>query len=442
MSATHDEYPAEPLALRWTLNPAQWDFVHSPARFSLYIGGIGAGKTFAGAARATLRALEDRGSLGLVGAPTWAMLRDTTQRALFELLPRQAIRRVYRSERRIELRNGSEILLRSLDQPDFARGLNLAWFWLDEAPLCGYYAWEVLKGRLRQPGHATAAWATGTPHGRDGFARDFELAPRRNHALFRASTWSNAHNLPPDFVADLGYGGAFEQQEVYGLFVAFEGLVYAFDASVGGNLAEWEGGPFSRVIGGIDWGYTNPAVALVIGLDGDRRAWQVEEFYQRRASLEETIIPAIVDLTRRRGVQVWYADSEDPEAIDRLNAALGQAGLRCRAQGVRKGAGSVRAGIQTVTAALARRGDGTRGLYVSPRCVHTIAEFGAYAYAAAPGAGAGAEASPKRDPAEEPIKLNDHCLDALRYALHSELSRERAASQTDQWLAELQRRGG
>ncbi|HEU5343589.1 MAG TPA: terminase large subunit, partial [Ktedonobacterales bacterium] len=121
---------------------------------------------------------------------------------------------------------------------------------------------------------------------------------------------------------------------------------------------------------------------------------------------------------------------------------LGQAGLRCRAQGVRKGAGSVRAGIQTVTAALARRGDGTRGLYVSPRCVHTIAEFGAYAYAAAPGAGAGAEASPKRDPAEEPIKLNDHCLDALRYALHSELSRERAASQTDQWLAELQRRGG
>lgn len=36
--------------LVWELNPAQWDFVHTAARFSFYVGGIGAGKTFAGAA--------------------------------------------------------------------------------------------------------------------------------------------------------------------------------------------------------------------------------------------------------------------------------------------------------------------------------------------------------------------------------------------------------
>src|SRR5690349_5428026 len=127
------------------------------------------------------------------------MLRDATERMFFELLPASYVRSFARAEGHLMLRNGSEILFRSLDQPDRVRGLNLAWFWLDEAPLCGYYAWAVLKGRLRQRGFATAGWATGTPHGRDGFARDFDLEPRRNHALFRASTYSNAHHLPPEY---------------------------------------------------------------------------------------------------------------------------------------------------------------------------------------------------------------------------------------------------
>ena len=176
MSAPGEE-SGEREPLMWELNPAQWDFVHTAARFSFYVGGIGAGKTFAGAARAILRMIEDPGSLGLIGAPTYPMLRDASQRTFFALLPRPLIRRYLRAEERLLLRNGSEVLFRSLDAPDRARGVNLAWFWLDEAPLCGHYAWQVLKGRLRQAGHPTAAWATGTPRGQDGFARDFESHP-------------------------------------------------------------------------------------------------------------------------------------------------------------------------------------------------------------------------------------------------------------------------
>jgi phage terminase large subunit len=418
------------VALR--LHERQYDFVFSPAHYSFYVGGRGAGKTWSGALRAIFSTQELPGSLGLVGAPTHPMLRDAAQRMFFDLCPPALIRRHIKTEQRTVMRNGSEILWRSLDQEQRTRGINLAWFWLDEAPFCGYEAWKLLKAALRQPGYLTAAWATGTPHGRDGYARDFELAPRAGHALYRASTRENLHNLPADFIEDLGYSGAFAEQEIEGQFVAFDGLVYAFDATVGGHIAEWEAGrSFNRVIGGIDWGYTNPAVALVVGLDADRRAWVVDEFHQRRASLEETIIPQIVELTRTHNVAVWYADNEDPEAIDRLNAALGRAGLQCRARAVVKGAGSVRAGIQTVTTALSRRGDGTRGLYVSPRCPHTIAEFGAYAYAAAP---EGSDIPTRRDAAEEPIKLNDHALDALRYALHSELT---GIAKTEAYLAQL-----
>ena len=116
------------------------------------------------------------------------------------------------------------------------------------------------------------AWATGTPRGRDGYARDFALAPRAGHALSRASTREHLRNLPPGFIEDLGYAGQFADQEIEGLFVSFDGLVYTFDGSTEGHLKQWDGASFRRTIGGIDWGYTNPAAALVVGLDGDRRA--------------------------------------------------------------------------------------------------------------------------------------------------------------------------
>ncbi len=424
----------------FVLNEVQCAFVECRERFSFYVGGVGAGKTHAGAVRAILRAAHHPGSLGLVGAPTYTMLRDTTQRAFFALLPPALNAGFVKQEGLLRLANSSEVLFRSLDAPDHVRGLNLAWFWLDEAPLAGHYAWQVLKGRLRQRGYATAGWATGTPHGRDGYWQDFEGQPRANHALFRASTYANIHNLPSTYLDDLGYGGNFRRQEVLGLFVAFEGLVYAFDPGPGGHVMEPpEGKRWAEVIGGVDWGFTNPSAALVFGLDGDGRAWQLDEFYQHRAPLEETLLPAILDLTRRHGVTRWYCGPDEPEHISALGAALAAAGLGAVAL---KGDNAIRPGIQTITALLARRPDGSRGLRVAPRCVATITEYGSYQY---PSEGDGSAATGRHSgrsgsgvgAAEVPLKRNDHALDATRYALHTHLSQARA---TDAYLAALRQR--
>ena len=411
--------------LRFRLKPKQRAFIGSTAPFSFYVGGIGAGKTHAGSARSIIRALSQPGSLGLIGAPTYTMLRDTTQRTFFSLLPREAIKSYNRNEQHLVLKNGAEILFRSLDQPDRARGLNLAWFWLDEAPLCGYYSWQVLKGRLRQKGYDPAAWATGTPHGKDGYWRDFEGRPQPGHQLYRASTLENASNLPPGYVESLGYEGSFYEQEVMGLFTAFEGLVYRFESDLTApethvRTPEPEK-QYGQVIGGIDWGFTNPCVLVPFGIDGDGRAWQLDEFYQRRVSLHETVLPTLVEMTRTYGVTRWYAGPDEPEHIQDANKALAAAGLSCR---VLPADNSIRAGIQTVSRLMAQRGDGTRGLYVAPSCIQTIAEYGGYQYATA-------EAN-ERNPDEKPLKQNDHAMDASRYALHTALGVSRRIPLADE----------
>ncbi len=62
--------PGDELRTRWTLHAVQADFVSCRERFSL---------TWAGAVRAIATAWEQPGALGLIGAPTNTMLRDTTQ---------------------------------------------------------------------------------------------------------------------------------------------------------------------------------------------------------------------------------------------------------------------------------------------------------------------------------------------------------------------------
>jgi phage terminase large subunit-like protein len=416
-TASERERQAADLAERervFELNPKQYDFVYDDThKFVAYIGGIGGGKSFAGAVKALRRMIEQPGSLGLIGAPTYPMLRDATMRSVFDIIPRALFASFNKSEGLLRLKNGSEALFRSSDDPDSLRGPNYAWFWLDEAPLCGYYVWKVMKGRLRQSGYATQGWVTGSPHGQDGYYEDFERDLKPAHKLYRASTYENAHNLPPHFIEDLGYTGQFALQEIEGLFVSFEGLVYAFRQEW--HVAEWateRPRPRTR-IGGVDWGFTNPAVALPLYVDGDDRAYVLDEFYERQAGFKG-VSAAIVNFTQRYGIQTWYCGPDEPEHISELNALFGREHLPARAVAA---SDDINPGLDTVRRQLALRPDTTTGLMLSARCAQTRAEFRTYCYPA----GGAAGDSTKRDPQEKPVKKFDHALDALRYCLHSAL---------------------
>jgi len=366
----------------------QHDFVACADRLTAFIGGVGSGKSFAGSAKALLASGKQK-TLGLVVAPTYPMLRDATLRTFIEVAD-EAVAGFYKTEMRAELVNGSEILFRSADDPDRLRGPNLNWAWIDEGALCPAGTWEVVIGRLRAGGKAGECWITTTPKGRNWlYECQSELT------IFRSSTAANPY-LDREFVESLeaAYTGDFARQELQGEFVSFEGLVYEeFDRGV--HVLDVDG-PFRDVIAGVDEGYTNPAVILVVGVDGDGRAHVMDEFYRRRV-LQGDVVAEAERSRELHGISGFYVD---PAAAG-LIAEMQSVGLT-----VHPADHAVMDGIQRVKARLVKQKDGAPRLTISPRCANTIAEFESYVWKEGRGG--------IRD---EPEKVNDHAMDALRYAV-------------------------
>lgn len=372
--------------------PAQFDFVTCPARFTAFVAGIGSGKTYAGCAKALAKCTKP--GLGLVIAPTYPMMRDATLRTFMDVAE-GAVQAYYHSESRAEV-GRAEVLFRSADQPERLRGPNISWAYIDEGALCHDMTWPIVMGRLREGGKAGPCWLTTTPKGRNWVWSEFVEKQRPGYQLFRAHTKDNPY-LAKQFVDDLesSYTGQFAAQELAGEFVAFEGLVYEeFDRPVHVTQPPDK---FERVVAGVDWGYTNPAVIVVVGTDADRRAYILDEYYQRRRLIGD-VVTAAVDLNERYHIEDFLCDPSEPaNIVEMVNADLPAGPAN----------NEVNEGLQRVKARMADAGDGKRRLYVAPHCVNTIAEFESYCWKAQRLGGL----------KDEPEKVNDHAMDALRYAI-------------------------
>ena len=372
--------------------PTQMAFLGCRDRFRAYVGGIGAGKTYAGALAALQCAGEGGvGSLGMIVAPTERMLKDSTLRTLQEIAG--SAMKINWGEMIATLSNRAEILLRSADNPERLRGPNLDWAWMDEAALCDEMTWRILIGRLRGHGRAGPCWLTCTPKG-----RNWLYDVRDQLTIFTARTHDNTY-LAGEYVKSLesAYKGKFAQQELLGQFVSYEGLVYdGFDKQV--HVMDRPDVEMQAWRMGVDEGYTAPAVCVLVGVDGDGRIHIAEEWYERQ-QLQDAHVTAARAMNARHKCEGVFVDKSAPG----LSAALRKAGLPVRHHGAK-----VLAGIRQVQNYLAVAEDGRPRLTVSPRCVNTIAEFLSYSWK---------QRGEEHEAVDEPDKINDHALDAARYSV-------------------------
>ena len=265
-----------------------------------------------------------------------------------------------------------------------AGGLDGAW--MEEANAFTRQDFEELRGRLR---HTAADWRqlilTTNPGGSKHWINT-DLIKGGGAAFYRSTAVENTHN-PAEYVATLdSMTGMMRQRLALGLWINAEGAVYnTFDSTPGGcHVQDRPASEMRRWFLAMDEGYTNPAVILVVGEDGDGRRHVFREFYQRGV-----LQSAVCAMAKQ-----WYIEFRCESVIVDDSAA----GLIAELQSVSVAArpaekGRVLDGIQLVQNALAVAGDGKSRLTVDEKCVETINELESYCWA------------PEKD---VPIKENDH----------------------------------
>jgi hypothetical protein len=214
--------------------PSQSKFHVSTARFKGFSGPIGSGKSQALCQEAIRLSYLNPGRQGLIGAPTYPMLRDATLTSFLEVLESNRIRHeLNKSESVLLMKDtGSRIYFRAVDDFERLRGTNLAWFGLDELTYTAEDAWLRLEGRLRDPRAARlCGFAVWTPKGFDWVYRRFVRNVIAGYDVVVAKPFENRHVLDkiPDFYERLrgSYDARFFEQEALGEYLNVQaGVVY------------------------------------------------------------------------------------------------------------------------------------------------------------------------------------------------------------------------
>jgi hypothetical protein len=212
------------------------------SKFRGYSGPVGSGKTLWLCDHLIYLAGRNEGRVGLLGAPTYPMLRDASLRTMFERLETYDVRFDHKkSENNIYLKDvGSTILCRAVENFDRLRGTNLAFFGLDETSYCHESAWMQLEARLRDPkAIERAGLGAWTPRGYNWIYRRFIKDPLPGYSAVLANPAENTY-IPRDFYQTLlnSYSASFARQEVLGEYLnVFSGRAYpSFSSEPKGNI--------------------------------------------------------------------------------------------------------------------------------------------------------------------------------------------------------------
>jgi predicted phage terminase large subunit-like protein len=213
-------------------NKNQYDFLRAVEPFVGYVGGVGSGKTFILVTKCLLNAMQGR--ISAIVSFTYTSLRDVVIPTIYEVcgLLKLSLGEHWilnKSEMTLSV-CGTTVFLRSSDNIDRLRGLNLHDAYIEEA--CYHKNLRdlilMMIGRLRL-GHNNQLFMGTTPKGFDDAYEFFVVEADGRKLLLQSKTSDNAF-LTREYIEALKaeYTGAYFEQEFNAEFVDFStGLINA-----------------------------------------------------------------------------------------------------------------------------------------------------------------------------------------------------------------------
>lgn len=251
---------------RVELNPTQWSVIRSNYKENHLIGGLGMGKSFTiGIFIYTNCSV--KGSLGLLAAPTYDVLRDSTLPQVLECFdklglidgvdyvistapPKSWNIKPYsklNNKNVITFRWGSYLILGSMNKPNRWRGVELDYVAVDEFRDVKEWARDLLLGRLR--GRTFKAldrqykilFAT-TPPDNPAYLLNLieENEEKKTIGFHFGTTYENADNLPKGYADELkeSLDDRTYEREVLGLLKRYSSNLFAWAFSEERHIEE------------------------------------------------------------------------------------------------------------------------------------------------------------------------------------------------------------
>ena len=343
-----------------------------------------------------------KGEAFIVSGRSAGALKRNVLRPMWQILQAKGIGYYYnRSENYVDIGSNTYYLFGASTEAsqDVIQGLTAAGAYADEAALFPQSFIEQMIGRCSVPG--ARIWMNCNPESPYHFLKtDYIDKAAEKHIVHLHFTMDDNLSLPPAVKEryERMYSGIWYKRMVLGMWVLAEGLIYDMvsDAMLYNNddLNKTMRSRCRRYIA-VDYGTKNPMVFLDI-LDDGETIWVDREYYWDSRAMQ------------RQKTDAQYADDladfigdEYPDFII-IDPSAASFKLVCQGKGfrVKDADNGVNDGIR-VTAMLISQGR----LKLNRKCTSTWAEFQTYVWdekAAANGK-------------EQPLKVNDHSMDAIRY---------------------------
>ncbi len=399
-----------------------WNMLTDPQKTRiLFDGGSRSGKTALILEYFISRALKFPGSRQLMARKHRVHIKqsiwnDTLKKYSGKFLPKDIYKKS-ESELSLTFFNGSEIILAGLDDADRVEkilGNEFLTIFLNEATQLTWQTVQMVITRLAQvikddiggygvPKLILDCNPRGPRHWLH-FVGIQNLDPEDCKPLKDAHLWDRLHwtaydnreNLPPEFIQSLeALPELMRARMLNGLWRGSDGVVYdEFDDKVH-TIKPFEIPQSWRRYRVIDFGFVNPFVCLWGAVDEDERLYLYREHYKSHIRTVEHA-KIINRMSEGERIEDTFADHDASDRAD------------LRAEGVytRAAKKDVGLGIQKVKERLVIQKDGKPRLFIFNNLRHTLAEIYDYNWI------------PPREGLnlkEEPVKENDHAMDALRY---------------------------
>jgi len=189
---------------KWEIEaePAQMAFLQSIARYPLFAGSWGTGKTLFCILKGIALSKKYQDNLGLIARREYTDLRDST----IQDFQRYTGLKINEQHKEIILPGTtSKIIFRHADEFNALQNINLGWFFLEQADeIEDENIFDFLRGRLRRGKFQQGMMSANATDKNHWLYRRYKQEKKdADYALFEMTTAENKHNLPEQFYADL-----------------------------------------------------------------------------------------------------------------------------------------------------------------------------------------------------------------------------------------------